>query len=232
MFLHTLAAVLLSTSTPVLVVGKVLVPVPQTAPAPMASDVRTLVDRMQAFYEKTEDFQSNFVQDYTYKASRRKQTSSGKVTFKKPGLMRWDYEKPAPKTFVLAGEKIYAYDPAAMTLSVAKVDTSQLSASVTFLFGKGRLADEFTIQKAECKTCKGTLLVLNPLKKDPRFKQLKLEVDPGSAQVLKSTVIDPDGSENTIAFTDLKANVKVGPDHFKINPPDGTRIDDYTKAAK
>ena len=201
-------------------------------PAPIAPDVKLLVDRMQAFYEKTEDFRAGFQQDYFYKVSRRKQTSTGQVTFKKPGLMRWEYEKPSRKSFVLAGERIYAYDPQAMSLTVAQIDTSQLSASVTFLFGKGRLADEFAIQKADCKTCKGTLLVLDPLKKDPRFKQLKLEVDPASAQVLRSTVIDPDGSENAISFLGLTSNTGVAADAFKINPPQGTRIDDYTKPRK
>lgn len=201
-------------------------------PAKMDPAVQQLVERMQAFYEKTGDFRSAFRQDYSYKTFKRKQTSSGVVTFKKPGLMRWEYEKPAAKTFVLAGEKIYAHDPAAQSLTVAKVDTSQLSASVTFLFGKGRLADEFAITRGSCADCKGTLLVLNPLKPEPRFRQVRLEVDPTSAQVLKSTVVDPDGSENTISFLDLKTNVGVDAGFFKINPPEGTHIEDFTKARK
>jgi outer membrane lipoprotein carrier protein len=202
---------------------------PKPAEKKVAPEVKELVDRMQAFYEKTQDFSSEFKQDYKYKALRRTQTSTGKVTYKKPGLMRWEYEKPSARTFVLAGEKVYAYDPGAQTLSVGRIDTTQLSASVTFLFGQGKLADEFTISKGACKDCKGTLLVLDPLKADPRFRQVRLEVDPKTAQVLKSTVVDPDGSENTIAFLNLKTNVGVAADSFKLNPPEGTRIDDYTK---
>jgi outer membrane lipoprotein carrier protein len=143
--------------------------------------------------------------------------------------MRWEYEKPSPRTFVLAGSKVYAYDPPAQTLTVGSVDTSQLSASVTFLFGQGRLADEFHIKKGTCADCKGTLLVLDPAKADPRFRQVRLEVDPKTAQVLKSTVVDPDGSENAIAFLELKTNVGVSKDSFKLDPPEGTRIDDFTK---
>ena len=211
---------------------------PKTAEAPKAAEkkvapeVKELVERMQAFYEKTQDFSSDFKQDYKYKALRRTQTSTGTVIYKKPGLMRWEYQKPSTRTFVLAGEKVYAYDPEAQTLSVGRIDTSQLSASVTFLFGQGKLADEFSISKGACKDCKGTLLVLDPLKPDPRFRQVRLEVDPKTAQVLKSTVVDPDGSENAIAFLNLKTNVGVGADAFKINPPEGTRIDDFTKPRK
>ncbi|NBC39445.1 outer membrane lipoprotein carrier protein LolA [Corallococcus exiguus] len=201
-------------------------------PKPMAPEVKTLVDRMQAFYEKTGDFKAGFKQDYKYKAFRRTQTSTGTVTYKKPGLMRWEYENPSKRTFVLAGNKVYMHDPEAQTLSVAAMDTSQLSASVTFLFGQGKLADEFAITKGACKDCKGTLLVLDPLKNEPRFRQVRLEVDPSTAQVLKSTVVDPDGSENTIAFLDLKTNVGISADSFKLNPPEGTRVDDFTKKAQ
>ena len=200
--------------------------------AAMTPEVKSLVDRMQAFYEKTGDFRSGFRQDYKYKTFRRTQTSEGTVTYKKPGLMRWEYQKPSARTFVLAGNKVYAYDPAAQSLTVGSVDTSQLSASVTFLFGQGKLADEFSITKGACKDCKGTLLVLDPLKAEPRFRQVRLEVDPASAQVLKSTVVDPDGSENTISFLNLKTNVGIAADSFKLDVPDDTRVDDFTKGKK
>jgi outer membrane lipoprotein carrier protein len=202
-------------------------------PAPaMTPEVKTLVDRMQAFYEKTGDFRASFRQDYKYKTFRRTQTSEGTVTYKKPGLMRWEYQKPSARTFVLAGNKVYAHDPAAQSLTVGSVDTSQLSASVTFLFGQGKLADEFAITKGACKDCKGTLLVLDPLKAEPRFRQVRLEVDPGSAQVLKSTVVDPDGSENAISFINLKTNVGIAAESFKMDVPDDTRVDDFTKGQK
>lgn len=198
----------------------------------VAPEVKGLVERMQAFYEKTEDFKSAFKQDYKYKTFRRTQTSTGTVTYKKPGLMRWEYEKPSERTFVLAGNKVYAYDPGAQSLTVGSVDTSKLSASVTFLFGQGRLADEFNITQGKCAECKGTQLVLDPAQPDPRFRQVRLEVDPNTAQVLKSTVVDPDGSENTIAFLELKTNVGIAKDSFRLDPPAGTRIDDFTKQKK
>jgi len=200
--------------------------------AAMTPEVKALVDRMQAFYEKTGDFKAGFRQDYKYKTFRRTQTSEGVVTYKKPGLMRFEYQKPTARTFVLAANKVYAYDPAAQSLTVGSVDTSQLSASVTFLFGQGKLADEFSITRGACKDCKGTLLVLDPLKAEPRFRQVRLEVDPKTAQVLKSTVVDPDGSENAITFLDLKTNVGIAADSFKLDVPDDTRVDDFTKGKK
>jgi outer membrane lipoprotein carrier protein len=207
------------------------------APKPvMAPEVKTLVDRMQAFYESTRDFTADFKQDYFYKLSKRTQTSTGTVVFAKPGLMRWEYLKPSLRTFVLAGVKVYMHDPEAKLLTVASLGTSKLSASVTFLFGQGKLADEFAITQKACETCAGTLLQLDPLVPDARFTRILLEVDPKTAQVLKSTVIDPDGSENAIAFLNLKTNVLPGFDggsgsvdpRFKLTPPPGTQVQDFT----
>lgn len=208
-------------------------PAPAKAPAKadMAPEVKALVDRMQAFYDKAQDFTATFQQDYTYKAFKRTQTSTGTVTFKKPAMMRWEYETPAKKTFVLAGDKVYALDPEAMTLTKAAIGSNQLSASVTFLWGQGKLADEFSIAQKTCEKCKGTLLEMTPLKPDPRFQKVLLEVDPSSAQVLKSTVIDPDGSENAITFKGLKPNVGIDEKAFKLQPPPGTQVVDYTQGA-
>lgn len=200
--------------------------------AALAPDVKELVDRVQAFYEKTQDFTADFKQDYTYKAFKRTQSSSGKVTFRKPALMRWEYEKPSPKTFVLAGDRVFAHDPEARLLTRAAISTNQLSASVTFLFGVGKLENEFSIVKKACPKCTGIQLELTPLVVDPRFKRILLEVDDKTAQVIKSTVIDPDGSENAISFLNLTTNVGVTEAHFKLTPPPGTQVQDFLTGAQ
>jgi outer membrane lipoprotein carrier protein len=202
-----------------------------SARPPLPPDVRQLVDRMQTFYEKTQDFTADFEQRYTYKASKRKQTSTGKVTYKKPALMRWEYAGSSPRTFVLAGDKVYMHDPGAMLLTKASIGTSKLSASVSFLWGEGKLADEFAIEKRACTDCAGMQLQLTPLKPDPRFKRIFLEIDPATAQALKSTVIDPDGSENAITFKNVVINKGVDAEAFKLTPPEGTQVQDYTQAS-
>jgi outer membrane lipoprotein carrier protein len=205
-------------------------PEPASTPAaPLTAEVKDLVDRMQAFYEKTSDFTAGFQQTYFYKTFKRTQVSSGKVTYRKPALMRWEYEKPSPRTFVLAADKVYAHDPEAKLLTVASIATNQLSASVTFLWGQGKLAQEFSIVKKACPSCVGVLLEMTPLKPDPRFQRVELEVDPKTAQVLKSTVVDPDGSTNTIAFLGLTTNVGVDEKSFRLTPPPGTQVQNFTQ---
>lgn len=206
------------------------------AKPPMLPEVKALVDRMQAFYELTKDFTAGFRQDYTYAASKRATSSSGTVTYKKPAQMRWEYAQPSPRTFVLAGDRVYMYDPEAKLVTRAALASNQLSASVTFLWGQGKLAEEFAIAKKPCPECEAVspdhprrsfLLELVPLKPDPRLKKVLLEVDRATAQVLKSTVVDPDGSVNAISFLDLKTNTGVEEKAFRLTPPPGTQVQDF-----
>jgi len=101
---------------------------------------------------------------------------------------------------------------------------------VTFLWGKGKLGDEFDISRTECKECLGTLLTLVPKKPDARFREVQLDIDPKTAQVRRSIVIDPDGSRNAITFSNLKVNVGLPKETFQLTPPPGTQIIDSTAA--
>jgi outer membrane lipoprotein carrier protein len=211
------------------VLGVVLAAVADAGAAPAApveptAEVRALVDRMQGFYEHTADFTADFRQVYLYKSFGRTVTSTGTVAFKKPAQMRWDYLTPSKRSFVLSGERVYAWDPGAQTLTRAALPTSELSSSVTFLWGKGRLLDEFNILRTPCAECQGVLLVLTPKKAETRFRELRLELDPKTAQVRKSVVVDPDGSENTIVFLDLKTNTGLSKERFILDVPESTQV--------
>lgn len=206
-----------------------------TAAADAGAVTPPLVDRLQSFYEKADDFRAEFKQEYTYKAFKRTTTSTGKLIYKrgeKGPQMRWDYEKPEPKSFVLAHDRVRLYDPAAMTLTISAMSTDKLSASVSFLWGQGKLASEFSIVQKDCAKCTGVLLEMTPLRPDPRFKQVRLEVDPKTASVLKSTVVDPDGSENAITFTRLETNTGISGDAFNIVIPKSTQVIDMTGGAR
>lgn len=203
--------------------------VPQAEPT---AEVKALVEKMQGFYERTEDFTANFRQTYLYKSFGRTTTSTGTVAFKKPAQMRWDYLSPAPRSFVLTGERVYAWDPQAQTLSRGALPTSELSSSVTFLWGKGHLLDEFTISRVACTDCQGVQLRLVPKKSETRFRELRLELEPKTAQVRKTVVVDPDGSENTIVFSDLKTNTGLSKERFILDVPEGIPVLDINQPSQ
>ena len=85
------------------------------APAPAVPDgkleLQTVIDRMQKRYDQSKDFRARFSQNYSRAVVGRSTLSTGTVAFKKPGRMRWDYDKPEPRMFVSNGQVLWLYEP-------------------------------------------------------------------------------------------------------------------------
>lgn len=199
---------------------------PAAAPAPADPEVKHAVDQMQRFYEETRDFEARFQQRYTYKSFGRTTVAKGRVRFLKAGRsMRWDYDKPNEKAFVINGNKVYAYDTEAKQLTVSGIDTERLSASITFLWGQGKLEREFHIKKATRQDLQGGIgLELVPKIPDPRFQKVFFLLDPKSYAVRETIVVDPDGSENRVSFLDVKTNAGFGKEAFNLEYPPDTQV--------
>lgn len=198
---------------------------PPTAPTETQAAARSAVRSMQAFYEKLTDCSVSFTQTYVNEAFKKTLQSSGTLRFKKPGMLRFDYSAPEAKSFVVKNDRITSYVPAAQQAMVGSFKADQLSASVTFLFGKGNLESEFTVHPADrADLAAGTALLLLPKRDDPRFQKLYFVVDPQTSSVRESVVVDPSGNENRFDFKNIKANTGLSEKDFDDSLPKGTQI--------
>jgi outer membrane lipoprotein carrier protein len=189
---------------------------PAAAPAGKAPppDAAALAAKVQAYYERTADLEARFSQTYTYAGFGRRQTSSGTLRVKKPGRMRWDYEKPAPKTIAVAGSKLVQYEPDENQAYVdERFDASAMSAAVTFLLGKGDLAREFDLAVDGA----GALL-LRPKEQDPRVETIALTVG-DDGQVTATRVVDGSGNVNELRFSAMRRNVGLADSAFEVKLP-------------
>ena len=189
------------------------------AAAPADPDAASLARKVQDFYERTGDLQARFVQSYTYSGfGGRKQTSRGMLRVKKPGMMRWDYQSPEPKTIAVKGSRLVQFEPEANQVYVdERFDASAMSAAVTFLVGKGDLARDF-----ELDVSGAGWLVLTPRSPDPRVSSVELEVGP-SGEVTATRVRDGSGNVNEIRFEDVRRNVGLSASDFEVALPRGVR---------
>jgi outer membrane lipoprotein carrier protein len=185
------------------------------APAP-AADAQALVRKVQAFYEKTRDLSAHFRQTYTYAGFGRRQVSAGTLQVKKPGMMRWEYQKPAPKTVVVKGSRLVQYEPEENQAYVDEhFDSSGMSAALTFLLGKGDLTKEFDVASGE----NGALL-LRPKVEDPRVDQIVLVAD-AQGQIVSTRVMDGAGNVNEIQLEDVRRNTGIPDAAFELKLPEG-----------
>jgi outer membrane lipoprotein carrier protein len=189
------------------------VPAAATSATPTAATdakLDAVVDAVQKAYESTRDFKGAFTQRFTYTMLHRTQESTGVVTFEKPGRMRWDYTQPAPKSFIVDGKALWVVQPADKVAFVnACFQQDGLTASVAFLFGDGKLREQFNISWFDGtfgdKTDHHLLLV--PRSNNGVFARLILVIDPKTSRVKQSVVVDPAGNVNQFIFTKLDFNV-------------------------
>jgi outer membrane lipoprotein carrier protein len=191
------------------------------APAAAPDQARELARKVQAYYEATHDLEAKFEQTYTYAGFGRRQVSSGTLRVKKPGMMRWDYEKPTSKTIAVKGSRLVQYEPEERQAYVdEKFDASAMSAAVTFLLGKGDLAKEFDLAAGE-----GGTLVLRPKTPDPRVESIALSVGP-SGEVTATRVTDGAGNVNEVKLTGVRRNPGLSDSAFEVKlPKDVRRVD-------
>ncbi len=105
---------------------------------PKTTDKRlnTVLDGLQKTYENTSTFDAQFEQHYTYALLKKNNKSSGRVSFQKPGQMRWDYDKPEVKSFIISENSLWIHQPEdhlAMVNRCFKQDG--LTTSISFLWG-------------------------------------------------------------------------------------------------
>ena len=189
--------------------------------APAPDQANDLARKVQAYYESTRDLEARFQQTYTYSGFGRRQNSSGVLKVKKPGMMRWDYERPTPKTIAVKGSRLVQYEPEERQAYVdEKFDASAMSAAVTFLLGKGDLAKEFDLATGE-----GGTLVLRPKTPDPRVESIALSVGP-SGEVTATRVTDGAGNVNEVKLTGVRRNPGLPDSAFEVKvPKDVRRVD-------
>ena len=201
-----------------------------------ALDAAAIVTLVQTFYDQTKTLQAEFEQTRYTRLYDRYDRAKGKVVFKKPGKMRWDYGQPNGQVFVSNGKKLLIYQPPEEgekhgQLIERALDDDQLPSAFSFLTGSGNLEKDFEVRILEHGNEKfqdGYVLQLIPRKPTPNYEQLVFYVralnDGGkrAGVVQRVLIIDSAGNRNRFDFAKMKFNREVPEKRFNYKPPKGT----------
>jgi outer membrane lipoprotein carrier protein len=190
--------------------------------------VGDVAQKLQSSYEKTKDLKADFVQEATIKSIKKTQREEGRVFFKNPKNMLWEYTKPQGKKLVINSQKAWLY------LSKEKVVYTQKSESIfqsrfliNFFAGAGKLKDDFIIKYAEPKAYDkdgNYLLVLIPREKTAACNLLKLTVDKNSFYILQVSFDDVMGNSTALKFSNISVNTGLAQKIFQFKPPAGVEV--------
>ena len=190
---------------------------------------RALAQRVQHFYAHTKDFSARFAQHYTYVAMGRTEDSEGTVQVKKPGYVRWDYDKPDKRSIFVEGKTLWIWRPDDKEAQVKRdFGGDQLSSAFTFLWGKGDLLKEFAPKAVPTPRGlpAGDALELEP-KKPVAGVQKLLFVVGKDGQVLASVVTNPQGDVNQIVFDKARVDQGLADELFHFEPPKGAYVQEF-----
>jgi len=186
-----------------------------------------VLSEIQNRYEKTNDFEANFIQEYIGKVMKQANKGEGKVYFKKKGMMRWDYTVPNQK-LISDGHTLWYYQPEEKQVLVS--DVSKILKEKTplaFLAGEGNLSRDFNLLNLnESVSQKEDNYVVELAPKEPlaTLSKLILTVDKKTYIVLQADVVDELGNVTRTRFIDTKTNVGLSNSFFQFTIPPGTDV--------
>jgi outer membrane lipoprotein carrier protein len=195
--------------------------------------VKEIVEKLQARYDSTAGFAADFTQEIESATLGEKVTSQGKVYFKKPGRMRWEFTSPDPQTVVSDGHFLWFYQP--QQKQVLKTPLQQAFRShtpISFLMGMGRIDQDFTVTLAG-QTEEAYLLHFAPREAEKSLGD-SLGNSPGNGQggslgvqvssrmydIIGVEIADPLGNLTRLYFThiDREATLDEALFHFTVPP--------------
>ncbi len=186
---------------------------------PKAQALARVVD---THYNHLTSLQTRFTERYRGMGLDR--TESGTLTLRKPGRMRWLYDAPAGKLFVLNGKDAISYTPGdaqANRLPAKQLD--DLRSPLRFLLGHTKLSKELDQLTAAAVENGLYSLAGTPHGTASRIRQITLVVD--SHGLIHTLQIDEvDGAITSFTFTDAHENTPTPDSDFTFTPPPGVTV--------
>lgn len=211
----------------------------QESPRLSARDVAGL---LQAFYDQTTTLETRFAQRQYTKVYDRVDEAAGRVVFKKPGRMRWDYDAPNGQVFVSDGRTLTIYQPPEEGERVGQVlerpvSDDQLPAAFSFLTGTGRLGRDFRMRLLDPArqgwgdVPGGYVLECRPRQASPHYERVLFYVrvlsrgERQAAVIQRVLIVDGAGNTNRFDFeaSGMRFDGEVPDERFAYEPPAGTR---------
>jgi outer membrane lipoprotein carrier protein len=204
------------------------------APTALAqTDVHAIAEKVDKHYNNLQTLQANFTE--IYKGAGLSRSESGTLWLRRPGRMRWEYEQPRKKLFIVDGKTAWFYangDQMAQKASVKNLD--DLRTPLAYLLGRTKLEKEFEGLSIapDQKPINGGTVVLRGVPKNmkERVSQVLLEVT-ADGVLTRIVAEEVDGSTTEFRFSEQHENVQVTGDKFKFTPPPGVQVEE-TKATQ
>jgi outer membrane lipoprotein carrier protein len=189
------------------------------------TSVPKVTEEVDGHYNHLRTLQANFTEIYSGSGISREE--SGTLWLKRPGKMRWNYEKPREKLFVSDGKTAWFYVPGeqqARRTPMKKLE--DLRSPLAYLLGKTKLQKEFealSLAPDASPLYPGNVVLRGVPKFMEGVNQVLMEIAP-AGRIVRLVVDGADGSTTEYRFNDQQENLEIADRQFKFTPPAGVQV--------
>jgi outer membrane lipoprotein carrier protein len=193
------------------------------APHLYAQGSDALIRKVDDHYNHLTSLRARYTEHYTGMGMDR--TESGTLVLKKPGRMRWTYDEPVGKVFMLDGKFAWFYTPGdAQASRVPAKQLDDLRSPLRFLLGHTQLKKELD-GLTVVPDGSGFQISGVPKGMEQRVKLLSLGVT-ATGSIERMRLEEMDGAVTEFAFTGMQENVPVKNEDFIFTTPAGVSVVD------
>lgn len=200
-----------------------------TSRAAASPPLEDILKRTEEYYQQLPVFTSNFRQSTTSTAATAMTSQAeGKLTYKKPRQMRWEYEKPEKQVFVANNDLAWLHVPSENQISLFDAETFFSSPLArTFFDGVSELKNHFdVVLDFNLSTSASAVLKLVPRQEDPNFRELYLWIDMKTYRISQIESHDLLGNINRITLEPEKQVSSIDPATFQMKVSPSTIVTD------
>ncbi|MEO6816926.1 MAG: outer membrane lipoprotein carrier protein LolA [Edaphobacter sp.] len=186
-----------------------------------AQDNSALIRKVDDHYNHLTSLRAHYTERYSGMGMDR--SESGTLLLKKPGRMRWSYDQPVGKVFVLDGKYAWFYTPGdAQAQRVSAKELDDLRSPLRFLLGHTQLKKELD-NLTVTPEGSGFRITGVPRGMEQRVKLLTLGVT--SAGVIERMRLEEiSGAATEFSFTGIEENIPVKNEDFVFRLPAGVVV--------
>jgi outer membrane lipoprotein carrier protein len=209
------------------------------------SDVHSIVAAFESHYHHARTLKAAFFERYS-DGNGGVAAESGTVYFSRPGRMRWEYESPEKKLFLVDGASAWSFVPADHTASRAKMkESSDWRTPLALLAGKANLDSlcrKIEILDSKIADAKPERKALSPAdtllrclpKGEPQSSEgsdeIVIEINPNS-QLVRVLIHSQGNTETELRFENWEENIDIAESQFHFQAPPGVAIVDVDDLA-
>lgn len=187
--------------------------------AQQAADPWTVLKTVRQSLVEAGPTGASFVQTFTAAGFSSGDQESGRLALQLPDCMRWDYTNPFPKSFLLCGGTVHAWNEGDPTGRRYRVDRKNEPGLDLLLLGVDELKSRY---QATARNVDGGRIEIALLPKEKKLAELTdatLTVDPASRRVVAVSYHDREGNLTRFEITGYQDLSRQG----SFSPPSNVR---------